>query len=198
MVGRLSQCRFLPAEGPRADSGPVAAAATPSDHHRAFHPGAARMKRFCGTPAERHDAKWTPEPNCGCWLWLGATNGNGYGTFKWSASESRLAHRASWEIHRGPVPDGRHVLHRCDVRACVNPAHLFLGTNDDNVADRVAKGRNAPAAGEMNGRAKLTAEDVRMIRASGESVTALARKFGVAIPTVSQARSGRNWRTLAA
>jgi hypothetical protein len=79
----------------------------------------------------------------GCWEWLGAITG-GYGSF-----DHRRAHRVSWEMHNGPIPvgEGAHgtcVLHRCDNPTCVNPAHLFLGTNRDNALDRERKGRGAP------------------------------------------------------
>ena len=74
-----------------------------------------------------------PEPNTGCWLWLGFISPDGYGT--------RLAHRRAWELARGPIPDGMLVCHRCDVRHCVNPDHLFLGTHLDNMRDMIRKGR---------------------------------------------------------
>lgn len=77
------------------------------------------------------------EPNCGCWLWNGSSLERGYGRFRGS-----LAHRVSWVLHNGPIPDGMHVCHRCDVTACVNPAHLFLGTALDNIRDMHAKGRD--------------------------------------------------------
>lgn len=81
----------------------------------------------------------------GCWLWTGALMGAGYGTTYWSTPTQRgriiSAHRASYQLFVGEVPSGMHVLHRCDVMSCINPAHLFLGTHRENVADMVAKGR---------------------------------------------------------
>ena len=134
------------------------------------------------------------EPNSGCWLWNASVNQKGYGQFGWSTGKSRLAHRAAWEIHFGPVPDGLCVLHKCDVPSCVNPNHLFLGTNADNKADCVAKGRQAFLRGEMNPRAKLSEQNVRDIRVSNETATALAARYGLSIAAIAMARRGKNWR----
>jgi hypothetical protein len=76
-----------------------------------------------------------------CWEWQSTTNNKGYGTIS-IKGRSRLAHRFSYEIHNGSIPNGLNVLHRCDNPLCCNPAHLFLGTQRDNIADMVAKGRN--------------------------------------------------------
>lgn len=97
------------------------------------------------TLRERFDAKWIPEPNSGCWLWLGALFVSGYGWFQRGHRKQpgARANRISWELHRGPIPDGLCVLHRCDNPSCVNPDHLFIGTQLDNIADRDRKGRQA-------------------------------------------------------
>lgn len=81
-----------------------------------------------------------------CWLWTAAVTGNGYGHFAVGPRIGRRfirAHRFAWKLFRGEIPNGLHVLHRCDNRLCCNPSHLFLGTNVDNVADKVAKNRQA-------------------------------------------------------
>lgn len=135
----------------------------------------------------------------GCWLWT-ASHTKGYGQIR---DESRFgmisAHRASWIIHYGPIPDGMCVLHRCDVPLCVNPAHLFLGTNEENVDDMIRKGRNVK--GEANGESKLKVDDVRNIRAlyfSGIATQAqLARKYMVYPGTISAVCTFRNWQSVA-
>jgi hypothetical protein len=76
----------------------------------------------------------------GCWLWTGGHNASGYGTTKIKAN-SYLAHRVSWTIHRGEIPEGLFVCHHCDNPPCVNPDHFFLGTKKDNTQDSIAKGR---------------------------------------------------------
>lgn len=75
----------------------------------------------------------------GCWIWSGAVQ-HAYGKFRIGLKEVR-AHRASWEIHKGPIPDGMSVLHQCDTPLCVNPDHLFIGTQQENMNDRKTKGR---------------------------------------------------------
>lgn len=92
----------------------------------------------------RVDEFITPEPNSGCWLWLGATRGP-YGQTRRGGpggGPKVYAHRLSYEVNVGPIPDGLLVLHRCDTPRCVNPRHLFIGTDRENALDKVAKGRH--------------------------------------------------------
>ena len=112
------------------------------------------------TLKQRFEEKHIPEPNSGCWLWAAATRG-GYGAINING-KLQSAHRASWELENGPIPEGMHVCHSCDVKSCVNPAHLFLGTQADNMRDRDEKGRGA--IGEKIGTSKLTEDDVNKIR----------------------------------
>jgi hypothetical protein len=79
----------------------------------------------------------------GCWIWKGRRTTRGYGTVNAGLGKNLAAHRASWQIHNGPIPDGLWVLHHCDNPSCVRPDHLFLGTHDDNMRDMALKGRNA-------------------------------------------------------
>ena len=98
-----------------------------------------------------------------CWLWTAVRNSDGYGNFKLNGTMIK-AHRVAYTLFLGPIPNGLHVLHRCDVPGCVNPNHLFLGTHMENMIDREAKGRGHDKRGEANGRAKLTLQEVWQIR----------------------------------
>ncbi len=116
----------------------------------------------------------------GCWLWRGTVLNTGYGQL--SINGKRVyAHRVAWERINGPIPSGLLVCHKCDVRNCVNPAHLFLGTYKDNTQDAIVKGRII-RIGEGNGRAKLSAvqvDEIRQRRKSGESMYRLGKAFGI-------------------
>lgn len=142
-----------------------------------------------------------PADASGCWIWCGWCDANGYGknnASKWCPE--RLAHRMAYWIFKGPIPSGMSVLHTCDVRACCNPDHLFLGTQDANMKDMIAKGRRASFKGSKHGQSKLTERDVieiRRLRALGASSTELAPRFGVSPRTVRDAASGRMWSHVA-
>lgn len=154
----------------------------------------------------RFESKFTPEPNSGCWLWYGSLRSDGYGQFR-AGNKLRKAHRVAYEAYRGPIPDGLHVLHRCDVRACVSPFHLFLGTNADNMADRNAKGRQAKGdasgsrthpesrpRGEKQRQAKLTDANVLAIRAAiGKTQRQIASAHGVSKTLIGQVRRREIW-----
>lgn len=125
-----------------------------------------------------------PEPNSGCWLWTGKTQNGGYGVLALGGiGKAVLAHRFSYTLHRGN-PAGRHVCHKCDVRSCVNPDHLFLGTDADNQTDKTLKGRAA---------VKLNAEKVLAIRQDSRPLKAIAGDMGVNISTISAVKTRRTW-----
>lgn len=147
-----------------------------------------------------------------CWEWIGKQYRDGYGQCHW-ASKQQQAHRVVWTIANGPIPNGLFVCHRCDNRSCCNPAHLFLGTHQDNMRDRnskqrTARGPRSPAAlhpdrivrGEANSNARLTVDDVLAIRAAPGSSAAelapLAQRFGVSLSHIQKIRYGRAWRHL--
>lgn len=141
---------------------------------------------------ERLNRLSVPVPEAGCWLWTGGLCGPmGYGSFTVRTGVSRAAHRVSWEVHRGEIPAGMFVCHRCDTPSCINPDHLFLGTHADNMADCVAKGRHA--IGSDAGGAKLTEAQVELIRQSSEPGPKLATEYGVSNSTISCIRTGKLW-----
>ena len=137
--------------------------------------------------------KFVPEPNSGCWLWTASTFRTGYGKFR---VDDRMvsAHRVSYELHNGLIPEGLHVCHTCDVKVCVNPDHLWLGTNQDNVDDRDAKGRQAK--GSEHGRAKLTEEQVWEIYHAEGTLREIAEQYGVLFQQVSKIKRKEKWRHL--
>ncbi len=139
-----------------------------------------------------------------CWEWSGSRTPEGYGFIyagplydepvRWIR-----ANRLSWEIHNGKVPDGLYVLHDCDNPPCVNPKHLYVGTQQQNVHDRTVRRRGRRQDGAFNSKAKLTETDVRAIVAmveAGKSQTAVAALFGLTQPYVSKIARRQFWRHL--
>ncbi len=140
------------------------------------------------TPEERF---WKATPigtREACWEWQGHRVRDEYGSLKLDGKAIRV-HRYSWILHNGQIPDGLFVLHRCDNPPCVNPDHLFLGTQSDNMLDMSLKQRNT--------RARLSTDEVLMIRDSCEIQQILADRYGVAQSTISKIKLRKRWRHLA-
>lgn len=129
-----------------------------------------------------------------CWLWSASTNEpNGYGVINDGNGKMISTHRYSWIIHNGEIPNGMAVCHKCDVRTCVNPSHLFVGTQGDNIRDRNQKGRGNHMRGETHYKARLTEDDIEFIRNSSDLQRNLAKRFGVSRSNIAMIQSGRSW-----
>ena len=135
-----------------------------------------------------------------CWNWTASKVGK-YGAIR-LGTKSLLAHRASWEIHNGPIPDGDHhgttcVCHKCDNTICCNPSHLFLGSHKDNMQDRDNKGRNINHVGEKHGCSKLKAIQIPYIRALYSAkvfnTVQLAKIYSVTAATISLIVNRKTW-----
>jgi len=130
----------------------------------------------------------------GCWILNTSCNGGGYPRI-WDGKKSRVAHRVSYEIFIGKIPKGSYVLHRCDNKRCVNPKHLFIGTQSDNMKDSSAKGRISRGASHPP--SKLNREHIRMIRhlrQTGFSFANLGMYYGVNKETIRDIIRGKTWR----
>ena len=130
-----------------------------------------------------------------CWVWVGATNGRGYGAIKIDGRKRR-AHRVCWELTFGEIPEDLHVCHCCDNTLCVNPSHLFLGTHSENIKDAHKKGRMVDNSGENCATAKLTWVQVEEIRCIHKEYTRveLARIYGVSHSTISNVVNMKTWK----
>lgn len=150
---------------------------------------------------EGFNAFHIPEPNSGCWLWTASLNNKGYGLLQRGGFKG-YAHRFAYQhlVAGGADISGAHVCHRCDNPCCVNPDHLFLGSQSDNMADCVSKGRHASqrnatnyAKGERQAHSKLSVAQVIEIRASTLSQRKLAAQFGVSKNSIKLVQQRRTW-----
>lgn len=156
--------------------------------------------------------KSEPVPWSGCRIWTAGVDADGYGQ-TWFKGKNVRAHRMSWILNVGPIPAGMCVMHQCDEPSCVNPAHLRLGTNAENTADKMRKGRHRVAAGDSHymrrnpllrsgdkaAGARIKEHDVIALReraARGERQKDLAKEFGITRSAVSAIVVRRNWKHL--
>lgn len=133
-----------------------------------------------------------------CIEWSGFRRSKGYGHF-WLNGGCRSSHRASWVLFNGKIPRGAQVLHHCDNPPCVNPDHLFIGSNTSNVADKMSKNRHRAPRGEEQGLSKLTDKKVikiRELRNKRVTLRRLADKFKVSPSTIAQVVTRKTWRHL--
>lgn len=153
--------------------------------------------RYNRTPEERLEGLSIPEPNSGCWLWLGRLNEWGYGVFRLD-NKTVLAHRASWIVNYGEIPDGKKVCHSCDMPPCINPDHLWIGTDDDNAQDCIRKGRAVHPRGCEHPNVSITEDQAMEIisRLRTEEDLAIATYIGCTENAVNLIRRNRTWRHL--
>jgi hypothetical protein len=148
--------------------------------------------------SERFEDKFVKNKSTGCWNWTASSDEFGYGRFR--VGEKLVgAHRFSWVSNFGEIPDGLLVCHKCDTPSCVNPDHLFLGTDADNSRDKMEKGRLGNRKGSANGHATLNSEKVAIIRgmSSGSATyTEIANLFGVTKGAISKVVTRRTWGEL--
>lgn len=146
------------------------------------------------TIRDRLEANYEPEPNSGCWIWIGNWKlPHGYGRMVvghmgLGTRRQDLAHRVSYKEFVGPIPSGLHVLHRCDNPPCINPQHLFLGTAADNVTDMLMKRR-------VHSKVTWTqVDEIRQAAIAGESQVGIARRYGITQVAVGHIINEKTWR----
>jgi hypothetical protein len=154
-------------------------------------------QRQHGSALERFERLIEPDLNSGCWIWGGTlVQPDNYGHIEING-ERWSAHRLSFTLFKGAIPDGLLVCHWCDTPPCVNPAHLFAGTYQDNIRDMHAKGRARRCCGSLSPHAKLTEAAIPLIRlrlAAGASCRAIGEDFGVSADVINAIRRGRSWK----
>jgi hypothetical protein len=139
---------------------------------------------------DTHDHRIVALAECGCWIWMGALDRKGYGRHGVPRQKrTASAHRSAYAATFGPIPDGMAACHRCDTPSCVNPSHLFLGTQQVNCEDMARKGRH----GLAKIGAAQAAEIKRRLRA-GEMHRSIAEDFGVDRSTITQINRNKSWR----
>ena len=159
---------------------------------RSFLPSGSRAD-WCSLRCRVWDKIMTFDAD-GCWPWEGTHNADGYGLVTIDAC-TELVPRVVWTLENGPIPEGKHVLHSCDNPSCCRLDHLFLGTHQDNMADRDAKGRQASNSGEDNSNAVLTEKQVREIKTLKGSMSQgeIAEMYGVSRGQIGHIHRGVSW-----
>ena len=161
-----------------------------------------KTKKFCSYECfnsrrtiryEAFEEKYIPEPNSGCWIWMGSLNAGGYGEFRYG-TKSIKAHRYSFFFHKGPISHGKFLLHSCDMRSCVNPDHLRVGSHVDNMSDMVKRGRSP--RGERAAKSKLTNDQVQAIRVAKGNYNEIADRFGIGAGQARRIILNEHWKHL--
>jgi len=160
------------------------------------------MKRICfkATPEHFWSMVAISDPDS-CWEWQGCRSKKGYGNLHYTELGEDKSHRVAYRLTNGNIPVGMCILHKCDNRACCNPNHLYVGDNDQNVKDRMARGRAFSQIGVNNPNVKLTEWDVAMIkrlRASGMSALEVSDQYSITRTSVYNICGGRSWKSLSA
>jgi len=141
-----------------------------------------------GTPLERFERHYIPEPNSGCWLWIGSLQGkSGYGQMGMPGGRPIRAHRLAYQLFKGKIPKGLDVRHTCDLRCCVNPEHLLVGTRQQNMEDAVRRGRQA--RGFMLPHTKLSDLQITNILLDTRYNSDIAASYGITKNYVSILKS---------
>lgn len=155
------------------------------------------QRRFLESRFWRHvDQSGGPD---GCWPWTGNRGQKGYGRVICGGNRLLAAHRVSLALHSGPIPSGICACHHCDNPACVNPTHIFRGTNEENTADKIRKGRAryAPPRGSKVRSSKLTEETVSKIKRDDRPMSQIAKDHGVSYMAIYYIKKGLAWRHVA-
>lgn len=150
-----------------------------------------RLAAYMKERAVPFEDRYIPEPNSGCFIWLGSVDKDGYGHCR--GLYSRRAHREAYYRAFGD-PSGSMVLHKCDNPSCVNPDHLFLGDAQANADDAREKNRTFRPRGERNGASRLSEAQIKKIRSDNRAQEVIATEYGITQSNVSLIKSGRNWR----
>lgn len=158
------------------------------------------------TNRERFEAYVSPEPMSGCHLWSGAASKAGYGNFSWRCDSGHFktthAHRISYLLENGTLPSDKVICHKCHNKLCVNPAHLYAGTQQDNINDELARGTHVSqsgrrAYGEAAGNSKLKNHqpaEIRRMHADGQRIAIIAKEYGVSLATIYAVVQNKIWK----